>query len=438
MLPRDISLYILLTAFLGICNSCQKRIWDNPFDPDCPKEIYTPNNLKASQVEDEIHLTWSQTNQNISGFVIELQIGNGHYISIWHPSNTETSYTYKIDRYNAGKLHNFKIYSFADKNASKELTASLTPLFLPTLNTKEVAYITSSTAISGGIISSDGGSQIIARGIVYDTSQNPTLEKNKGKTIHGGNTGEFTSSISGLGEGTIYYVRAYATNASGTIYGNELSFRTKINYPNYLPEAGLLLWLPFDGNASDKSTYANNVTVHGAVLTTDRFGTPNKAYFFNGASYLYLGNNSLLTPKNFTISLWFKADTLGKDVNVMIRARWYGYSVHLLNNGILHFQSYQAGDAKTDIYSSKPLNDKQWHHIVASFSSATSKLYVDGILISSANARYDNLTALLGGIAIGRDGDAEGWLFHGSIDDVGFWNRGLSEQEILNLFNGSD
>lgn len=102
---------------------------------------------------------------------------------------------------------------------------SLTPTVnLPTVNTAAIASITSSTALSGGNISSDGGAAVIARGICWSTATNPL---NTGShTIDGSGIGSFVSSITGLAPSTVYYLRAYAVNSSGTGYGNELTFTT--------------------------------------------------------------------------------------------------------------------------------------------------------------------------------------------------------------------
>ena len=52
--------------------------------------------------------------------------------------------------------------------------------------------------------------------------------------------------------------------------------------PSYVPANGLVGWWPFNGNANDESGNGNNGTVNGATLTSDRFGTNNKAYLFDG------------------------------------------------------------------------------------------------------------------------------------------------------------
>jgi uncharacterized protein (TIGR02145 family) len=94
------------------------------------------------------------------------------------------------------------------------------------ITTTAASSITGTTANSGGNITSDGGAIVTARGVCWSTSSNPTDADSK--TEDGTGTGMFTSSISGLTVGTTYYLRAYATNSAGTVYGNEISFITPI------------------------------------------------------------------------------------------------------------------------------------------------------------------------------------------------------------------
>ena len=97
-------------------------------------------------------------------------------------------------------------------------------LAMATITTSEVTLITQTSARSGGTISSDGGSQVTARGVCWSTSPGPTVSDNK--TSDGTGTGSFTSNITGLTGNIRYYVRAYATNAQGTAYGQEIWFIT--------------------------------------------------------------------------------------------------------------------------------------------------------------------------------------------------------------------
>jgi len=98
---------------------------------------------------------------------------------------------------------------------------------LPTviLTTTEVIGITSFSASCGGNIASDGGSMVLSRGSCWSTISNPTVSLST-KTIDGSGTGSFNSSLTGLKPETIYYVRAYATNSFGTVYGPQQIFTT--------------------------------------------------------------------------------------------------------------------------------------------------------------------------------------------------------------------
>jgi len=96
----------------------------------------------------------------------------------------------------------------------------------PVLTTTAASSIKPVSAISGGNITSDGGSSVTTRGVVWSTVSSPTISSYLGITTNGSGTGAFTSTITGLSPSTIYYVRSYATNSKGTSYGNEISFTT--------------------------------------------------------------------------------------------------------------------------------------------------------------------------------------------------------------------
>ena len=100
---------------------------------------------------------------------------------------------------------------------------------LPTLAaTTAATSITASSATSGGNVTADGGgASVTGRGVCWSTTTGPTIALST-KTSDGSGTGVFTSSITGLTAVTLYYVRAYATNFSGTSYGAEVSFTTPL------------------------------------------------------------------------------------------------------------------------------------------------------------------------------------------------------------------
>ena len=88
------------------------------------------------------------------------------------------------------------------------------------VSTTAISQITGNSAVSGGSITTDGGAFITARGVVWSTTTTPTITLTT-KTSDGTGAGQFSSTLDGLVPGTLYYVRAYATNSVGTTYGDE-------------------------------------------------------------------------------------------------------------------------------------------------------------------------------------------------------------------------
>ncbi len=123
----------------------------------------------------------------------------------------------------------YQYRAFAENNSQKVYGESKTftslTLKLPELSTLHVRDIGINNAVSGGIISNDGGASITARGICWSTQENPTTDNEKAEDSTTG-TGEFGSTLTQLENGTVYYARAYATNSVGTSYGKQVRFTT--------------------------------------------------------------------------------------------------------------------------------------------------------------------------------------------------------------------
>lgn len=92
------------------------------------------------------------------------------------------------------------------------------------VTTAAVSAVTGTGALSGGNVICQGASPVTARGVCWATTINPVATGLH--TTDGAGTGSFVSSITGLSPNTAYYVRAYATNLQGTIYGDNLQFST--------------------------------------------------------------------------------------------------------------------------------------------------------------------------------------------------------------------
>lgn len=133
------------------------------------------------------------------------------------------SYTSSITGLIANSTYYVRAYAVNNKGTSYGNQLSFSP-GKPVITTSSVTGITESSASCGGDITTDGGSSITAKGVCWSTSQNPTTVNSK--TTDGTGTGTFASDITGLSASTTYYVRAYATNANGTTYGDQVSFTT--------------------------------------------------------------------------------------------------------------------------------------------------------------------------------------------------------------------
>jgi hypothetical protein len=133
-------------------------------------------------------------------------------------------------------------------------------------STIAASNISKTSVTSGGNITNDNGLAITARGVCWSISSNPTTANSK--TIESGTTGSFTSNITGLNANTVYYLRAYAINAGGTNYGDQVSVRTTDYAIGESALGGKIAYLLQPGDPS----YDANIT-HGLVATNADIST---------------------------------------------------------------------------------------------------------------------------------------------------------------------
>jgi len=221
--------------------------------------------------------------------------------------------------------------------------------------------------------------------------------------------------------------------------------------PNYVPSNGLVGWWPFNGNANDESGNGNNGTVNGATLSSDRFGNANQAYGFDGNDWIECAFNPLFNVGigSFSIACW--ANRLGGNPFQHLVTRnqitvWpnalNSYALRYENSGIAFFSAGNPNTNNAIIISPSIPDLNLWNQIIAVFNAQdfTIRIYVNGILatIGSVNPNiqnYDNSGGLFFGVEHPTVAIPSGPQFlNGSLDDIGIWNRALTECEIQNLY----
>lgn len=231
-----------------------------------------------------------------------------------------------------------------------------------------------------------------------------------------------------------------------------------------LPTGGLIGHWSFDETsgtiASDSSNNNNNGTlINGPAWTTGKFGN---ALSFNGNnSYVEIPHIDDYLLNNGTVSLWFKHSGLNRSQGLWSKdSEGYNTGGHLTlytekrtrgaNGPIIALTRFQSDSNSYSIFDNN-LTGGQWHHIVFTFGNDGMKLYIDNQLTSSDP--YTGGTGITSGgagnfepIVVG----AVSWNsnnlsatpidypFEGQIDEIRFYNRALSTDEIQQLYEMTD
>jgi hypothetical protein len=227
-----------------------------------------------------------------------------------------------------------------------------------------------------------------------------------------------------------------------------LKTATMAQVPSYVPTNGLVGYWPFNGNANDESGNGNNGTVNGATLTSDRNGNANSAYSFDGVDdYISCLNNNIPTGNSSrTFGAWFYlSPTNGYSDGYSVLS--YGTKTFpdgRLNDIFIKENEVEFNTHMNYTLNTNPLNNNNiWHNIFVTYDNTNFSsiiIYLDGIQIQSSNFNLVNLNALntlntnvLFGKAIVQY--ASSFYFNGILDDIGIWNRALTQQEITDLYN---
>ena len=215
--------------------------------------------------------------------------------------------------------------------------------------------------------------------------------------------------------------------------------------PSYVPTNGLVGYWPFNGNANDQSGNGNNGTVNGATITTDRLGNENSAYDFNGVNdVINLGNVNYINSgvvNEFTISIWVNLNRYN-DINNGEQAMIIGDEISQNNGTILQihssygFGTYTAGSS--GYYCNCIPNLNSWVNYVIIQKNNGQYLFINGQLWGQLTSELNSEvnTPIRCGLFDGCSGACQRAL-KGKLDDIGIWNRALTEQEITNLYNAN-
>jgi hypothetical protein len=212
------------------------------------------------------------------------------------------------------------------------------------------------------------------------------------------------------------------------------------NVPSYVPTNGLVGWWPFNGNANDESGNGNNGTVVGAALTVDRFLNSNAAYDLSSISdkiSLFSGFTNL--TNNRTISFWFNSIPTSQEQKILsYRPSCLGgsenfFEFNLLANASTIQYYHGGGGILTTSYISNA-----WNNAIITINNGSANFYVNGILagnIPSVSAMNQSGEFGLSAVNTCISNFGGPVQFTGKADDIGLWNRALSECEIQNLYN---
>ncbi|MFN8350185.1 MAG: LamG-like jellyroll fold domain-containing protein [Flavobacteriales bacterium] len=219
--------------------------------------------------------------------------------------------------------------------------------------------------------------------------------------------------------------------------------------PSYVPTNGLVGWWPFNGNANDESGGGNDGVVVGPLTALDRFGTANAAFAFAGGNdRINVGNTLIASPSitSYSISAWFSSQqtTAGCIVSDRSDADWsYKYSLAMRGDlaGEGRFSTHDGASLLNDLPGAQPgLNNGEWTHFVAvlDMSIPEMRLYFNGVLdTASAVLQPMAWSASSSGTVFGNWLSPGGWYlnaFEGLLDDIGIWDRVLTEEEVSDLF----
>lgn len=201
-----------------------------------------------------------------------------------------------------------------------------------------------------------------------------------------------------------------------------------------------------DGNGNDPINNLNGV-LSSVTPTVNRFNTPNSAYYFNGttSNYIELPDNPLLKPSNaLSFSAWIKPTSVGiahilyTKNSVSSNFEAYCLSINPASTpGNFIFRVNKANSVQNNLVDCTTLLvANTWYHVAFSIDNTNLKIYINGVLENSINTTFPGYDYVAGKkVYLGVSNELN-WNqpFHGTLDNVRFYNRTLSAAEVNQLF----
>ena len=225
--------------------------------------------------------------------------------------------------------------------------------------------------------------------------------------------------------------------------------------PSYVPTSGLVGWWGFNGNAQDGSGNGNHGTIVGSITnTTDRFGIPNSAYFFNGNNcHIPIPSLNSLSYRPITYSAWVIVNSyfpitfghkfrtiIGRNTTYVLDCGVIGFWAdgnpvipqNIPQNTFIFWRGGGSSGTAPVTSTSPPLN--QWVHVVYTQElNGDWQWYMNGLPSNSGN--FTDPLNYFSEFRIGGCNNYDGYSWNDKLDDIGIWNRALTPQEITNLYN---
>ena len=201
-----------------------------------------------------------------------------------------------------------------------------------------------------------------------------------------------------------------------------------------LPITGLVAWYPFCGNTNDYSGNGHNMLNSRAILTTDRFGSTNCAYEFNGANSVIYYSTFFPVGSDLTYACWIYPYTT-QNPSILYNGNTNTDGIGLImsngtGGGTGNDVDLLLGGVSQDFAVAVTLN--QWHHLVLRKTGSTFELIIDTVSSGTFTGAFNSPT---GEFSLGLDYTNGTNAFYGKIDDAAIYNRAISDAEVKQLYH---